>query len=54
MSDTKGWELFVSIVPKDDLVEHELTEDCICGPDWSEDECDLGPMLLHHALDGRI
>jgi hypothetical protein len=43
----------VHVLPVNDLVEHELSEDCVCGP-WVEllSEEDL-PLVVHHALDGR-
>ncbi len=47
----------VHIRPRNDLIWHELTDDCVCGPEAlqpSDDEC--GPvrwLYLHNALDGR-
>lgn len=40
-----------------DLVEHELTENCVCGPTALpvKDETDgsVGWVYVHHSLDGR-
>lgn len=44
------------IMPTHDLIEHEMTEDCICGPDLEfVDNKILGERYLycHHSLDGR-
>lgn len=44
------------VVPRDDLIEHELNEDCVCGPDvcYFEDGEPLKiPVDVHHSLDGR-
>lgn len=41
----------VHVVPIGDLIDHEETEDCICGPDVEiHPECWL---VIHHSLDGR-
>jgi hypothetical protein len=39
----------VHVVPTNDLVEHDSTLDCPCGPDW---EVETG-LVTHHSLDGR-
>lgn len=42
--------------PVGDLVEHQLTEDCVCGPAANPVEREDGSMgwvLVHHSLDGR-
>lgn len=42
--------------PIDDLIEHELIEDCVCGPETQPVERDDGSiawMVVHHSLDGR-
>lgn len=46
----------IHTVPVGDLIEHEETEDCVCGP-----RCDpvtrpdgsMGFVYIHHSLDGR-
>jgi hypothetical protein len=46
----------VHVVPTNDLVEHETTESCACGP-----TCEVvfrgdgtnGWLYTHHSLDGR-
>jgi hypothetical protein len=45
------------VLPVNDLIEHERSDDCICGPDtrfFAEDGTmyDM-PVVLHHSLDGR-
>ena len=40
------------VLPLGDLIEHEKTDECICGPDVAF----LGDgrmMVEHHSLDGR-
>ena len=42
--------------PIDDLIDHELTDDCPCGPTMQPVEHDDGSVacvLVHHSLDGR-
>lgn len=42
--------------PVGDLIEHELTEDCICGPEVEPVERgdgSFGWLYSHHSLDGR-
>lgn len=45
------------IVPDEDLIHHELSHECICGPaiDLVVDSYTLGDVkiILHMALDGR-
>ena len=44
------------ILPRNDLIEHETTEDCPCGittePVEREDGS-MGWLHVHHSLDGR-
>jgi hypothetical protein len=46
------------IVPCEDLIHHELGQDCICGPDIDLVLDSYTPgglkIILHMALDGRI
>lgn len=42
--------------PLQDLVEHELTEDCPCGPEArpvKREDGSVGWLIVHHALDAR-
>jgi hypothetical protein len=39
------------VVPLDDLVEHELSDDCCCGP--KVDVVNWPFLVIHSALDGR-
>jgi hypothetical protein len=44
------------IHPCDDLIEHELTDDCVCGPRIEPIEREDGSLawnVVHHSLDGR-
>lgn len=37
-------------------IEHEISEDCICGPRCEPVKCDdgsIGWLYVHHSLDGR-
>lgn len=43
--------------PRNDLIWHPLTEDCVCGPAMEVcyrivDDAPV-PLLMHHSLDGR-
>lgn len=39
------------VYPVNDLIEHEDSDDCICGPDL--EFVSGGVVILHHSLDGR-
>lgn len=44
------------VVPTDDLIEHELNDDCPCGPEStlvSRDDGSTGWVVAHNSLDGR-
>lgn len=46
----------VHVMPRGDRVEHEATDDCVCGP--TPDPVSLsgggvGWVMVHHSLDGR-
>lgn len=44
------------ITPIGDLIEHELTEECPCGPQQQlvqHDDAPDGWLIVHHSLDGR-
>ena len=46
----------VHVLPVDDLIEHEVDEDCVCGPTvkpiFREDGSN-GWVVNHHSLDRR-
>lgn len=42
--------------PVNDLVQHDLTDSCVCGTTTvpvERDDGTIGWYVLHHALDGR-
>jgi hypothetical protein len=44
------------VVPVDDLIKHETTDDCVCGPAQQaviRDDGSIGWVVVHHALDNR-
>jgi hypothetical protein len=44
------------VVPVNDIVKHDLSEDCVCGPDVQpikRDDGSVGWVISHHSLDGR-
>ena len=41
----------VHVVPLDDLIDHEPSEECVCGP--AVEPTDDGFVLVHYSLDGR-
>lgn len=48
----------VQVYPDRDLIDHDLDGiDCICGPkvEWGDEGGTYpnGPLVTHHALDGR-
>lgn len=51
--DTAGeWHVH----PVGDAMEHELTDDCPCGPESvpeKRDDGSVGWLIVHHSLDGR-
>jgi hypothetical protein len=51
---TTGDELHV--VPLGDLIEHEASDECPCGPrpqSVTRDDGSIGWLQVHHSLDGR-
>lgn len=40
------------IIPLDDLRDHIDSEDCWCGPQEVDDECDE-VVFVHNSMDGR-
>lgn len=46
----------VHVHPVADLIDHELTDGCPCGPTAEpveRDDGSIGWILIHHSLDGR-
>lgn len=46
----------VHTMPVNDLVEHDTSPDCVCGPDCEPVERadgSFGWLYVHHSLDGR-
>jgi hypothetical protein len=46
----------VHVHPVDDLIEHELTDECPCGPEQrpvEREDGGTGWVVVHHSLDGR-
>lgn len=46
----------VHVIPRADQVQHEPTEDCVCGPATEpakRDDGSYGWLHVHHSLDGR-
>lgn len=44
------------VMPLADLVEHEDSEDCVCGPTPNpvkREDGSVGWVHVHHSLDGR-
>ena len=44
------------IHPVGDLIEHEVTDDCPCGPETQpvkRDDGSVGWLVVHNSLDGR-
>lgn len=46
-----GWLVTVNVLPIDDLIAHEASLDCVCGP--REDNYGYGVIFVHNSLDGR-
>ena len=46
----------VHVVPVNDLVDHAVDEDCVCGPTLEpveREDGSFGWVAVHHSLDGR-
>lgn len=46
----------VHAVPRGDLVQHEVTETCVCGPTVEpvkREDGAVGWVAIHHSIDGR-
>ncbi len=44
----------IHVLPLNDLIEHEESEDCPCGPDVElVSALNDGWVVSHHSLDGR-
>jgi hypothetical protein len=55
LPDLDEWEE-AHVTPIADLIEHESSENCVCGPEIKPLKRSDGSIVyvyLHHALDGR-
>jgi hypothetical protein len=46
----------VHVVPIGDLIEHDVTAECVCGPrvePVKRPDGSCGWLVLHHSLDNR-
>ncbi len=45
----------VDVLPLNDSVEHETSDDCVCGPriEPVEENGVMGWVVVHHSVDGR-
>lgn len=46
----------VHVVPINDLIDHDLINDCLCGPaiqPVKREDGSVGWLTVHHSLDGR-
>lgn len=44
------------VVPTADRIEHNLSDDCVCGPrvePVKREDGSVGWIAVHHSLDGR-
>lgn len=44
------------VIPVDDLIEHDRTDECLCGPTAEavfRPDGSAGWLVVHHSLDGR-
>lgn len=44
------------VLPIGDLIDHDESEDCVCGPATKpvqRDDGSVGWVIVHHSLDGR-
>ena len=44
------------VPPVDDLIQHDTSNDCPCGPTTEpvrRDDGTYGWLVIHHSLDGR-
>jgi len=58
---TAGWDVFTAdgdahVVPHTDIIEHTITDDCICGPrieSVRRADGSFGWLAAHNSIDGR-
>lgn len=46
----------IHVLPVNDLIEHEESDACVCGPETQpveRDDGSMGWLVVHNALDGR-
>lgn len=59
MKTGKQWDVFpaedhVSVLPLEDIQEHEDTPECACAPIlYPKERTDWKDILVHNAFDGR-
>jgi hypothetical protein len=44
------------VIPVGDAIEHDKTDDCVCGPSFERvgrDQGGDGWLAIHHSVDGR-
>lgn len=46
-----GWKITVNVLPIDDLITHEGSSECVCGP--REEFYEHGAIFVHNSLDNR-
>jgi hypothetical protein len=49
---SEGWEAILHIRPVADQIEHEWSEECVCGPKVETTKSGV-VMVTHDSLDGR-
>jgi len=58
---TAGWDVFTAdgdahVIPRGDVLEHTITDDCICGPRIEavrRADGSFGWLAAHNSVDGR-
>lgn len=56
MADREPDPNCVHVYPVADIIEHELSEDCVCGPECRpcpREDGSFGWLYMHSSLDGR-
>ncbi len=46
----------VHVVPRNDLIKHDSSDGCVCGPNTQtvfRDDGSCGWVVVHNSLDGR-
>lgn len=48
--------LSIHVMPSNDLIEHDDSDECVCGPECEpvqREDGTFGWLYSHHSLDGR-